>query len=155
MGRIKSAYFKTRSNIYQPRLAASSKVFASSINPLVTAKRSLVFDAIRIVSPSPLKCSLIHTAITLRLLSEVADRNARLLAISFSREILKRWVEFTLETKMFSFGRSGTSLSFRRWLMLSRNCCWVVSHPCNGGSIQNTVAKRGRYPNLGGLFSKQ
>ena len=124
-----SAYFRTGSNIYRPRLAACSKVFASSMNPLVTAKRSPVFDAIRIVSPSPLRCSSIHTAITLRLLSEVADRNARLPAISFSREILKRWFEFTLETKIFSFGRSGTSLSFWRWLMLSRNCCWVVSHP--------------------------
>jgi hypothetical protein len=95
----------------------------------VTVDRSPVFDATRIVIPFPLKCSSTHTAITLRLLSEVADKNARLLAISFSRERLRQWCESPLETKEFSFGPSGTSFSHRRRLMLSDNCCHVVVLP--------------------------
>jgi hypothetical protein len=85
-----------------------------------------------------------HIAITLRLSSEVAAGNARLLAISFSREILKQYVGFTLETKMFSFGSSGTSLSFRRRLMLSRNCCWVILHPHIVGTKPYRMGRRRR-----------
>ena len=72
--------------------------------------------------PSPLRCSSTHTAITLRQSPEVADRNARLLAISFSREMLIRRVASIPECKAFSFGILGTSFSVRRRLIVCHIC---------------------------------
>jgi hypothetical protein len=86
----KLAYFKIKLNIYRPCLIACFKVFASNINPLVIAKRSPVFNIIRIVTLSLLKYSLIYIAITLRLLFEVADKNTKLLVILFFYKIFKR-----------------------------------------------------------------
>lgn len=59
--------------------------------------------------PSPSRFSSTHTAIALRQSSEVADRNARLLAVSISREMFIRLVASIQECKAFSFGISGTS----------------------------------------------
>jgi len=78
---------------------------------------------------SSVRLSLLRDLPCLRLSSEVADRNVKLLAISFSREILKRLVESIPETKMFSFGNSGTSFSVWRRLIVCYNCWRVVAPP--------------------------
>ena len=108
--------------------STGQKTLASIMNPFMTSERSPVFNAIRIVVPSPLRCSSAHTAITLRQSFEVADRNARLLAISFSREMLIWRVASIPERKAFSFGISGTSFSVRRRLIVCR-ICWRVTAP--------------------------
>jgi hypothetical protein len=61
-----------------------------------------------------------QTAMTFRLSSEVADRNARLLAISFSREMLRWRVWSTPGTARFSLSTLGSLSSSRRRLIV---CC--------------------------------
>jgi hypothetical protein len=136
-----------------PRCAACSNIFASLTSPLVTAERSPVFDATRIVIPFPLQCSSTQTAMTLRLSSEVAERNARLQATSLSRTTLSCRVGSISRFTRFSLGISGSSSSCRRLLMDCCNCERVIllphsvsmvvssSQPCQARS---SCAKGGR-----------
>jgi hypothetical protein len=88
-------------HMVQHRLTGTRRTGTSSAGreERVTSERSPLFDAIRIVVPSPLGCSSTHTAITLQLSSEMADRNAGLLAISFSLTTLNNVLSLYLGVK--------------------------------------------------------
>jgi hypothetical protein len=96
---------------------------------------SPLFEATRIVIPSFWGCSSTHTAITLRLSSDVADRNAKLLAISFSLEALNRYEESIPDEKTLFFGGSGTLFSDWKRVVLRSSSWRVIDPPHIGVSI--------------------